>query len=60
MAARKNGWMDEIRPMMKVMKKSWTKDELINLAQNYDNKTFPRFINYDDLKGVTIIYPIEL
>ena len=28
--------------------------------QNYDNKTFPRFINYDDLKGVTIIYPIAL
>jgi hypothetical protein len=28
--------------------------------QNYDNKTFPRFIDYDDLKGVTIIYPIAL
>ena len=26
--------------------------------QNYDNKTFPRFINYDDLKNVTIIYPV--
>ena len=28
--------------------------------QNYDNKTFPRFIDYDDLKGVTIIYPLIL
>ena len=28
--------------------------------QNYDDKTFPRFINYDDLKDVTIIYPIAL
>ena len=26
--------------------------------QNYDDKTFPRFIDYDDLKGVTIIYPV--
>jgi hypothetical protein len=26
--------------------------------QNYDDKTFQRFINYADLKGVTIIYPI--
>ena len=26
--------------------------------QNYDDKIFPRFIDYDDLKGVTIIYPI--
>ena len=26
--------------------------------QNYDDKTFPRFIDYDDLKCVTIIYPI--
>ena len=28
--------------------------------QNYDNKTFPRFINYDDLKDVTIIYLVAL
>jgi glutathionylspermidine amidase/synthetase len=28
--------------------------------QNYDNKTFPRFIDYDDLQGVTIIYPVLL
>jgi glutathionylspermidine amidase/synthetase len=26
--------------------------------QNYDDKTFPRFIDYDDLQGVTIIYPV--
>jgi hypothetical protein len=26
--------------------------------QNYDDKTFPRFINYDDLQDVTIIYPV--
>jgi glutathionylspermidine amidase/synthetase len=25
--------------------------------QNYDDKTFPRFIDYDDLKNVIIIYP---
>ena len=28
--------------------------------QNYDNKTFPRFINYADLKDVTIIYLVAL
>ena len=28
--------------------------------QNYDDKTFPRFIDYDDLQGVTIIYPVLL
>ena len=28
--------------------------------QNYDDKTFPRFIDYDDLQGVTIIYPLLL
>ena len=26
--------------------------------QNYDNKTFPRFIDFADLKNVTIIYPV--
>ena len=26
--------------------------------QNYDDKTFPRFIDYADLQGVTIIYPV--
>lgn len=26
--------------------------------QNYDDKTFPRFIDYDDLKNVAIIYPV--
>jgi hypothetical protein len=28
--------------------------------QNYDDKTFPRFIDYDDLQGITIIYPLLL
>ena len=28
--------------------------------QNYNDKTFPRFIDYDVLKGVTIIYPVLL
>lgn len=28
------------------------------VEQNYDDKKFPRFIDYDDLKNVTIIYPV--
>ena len=39
MAARKNGWMDEIIPLMKVMKQTWTKDSIIDLMKNYTNKS---------------------
>lgn len=28
------------------------------VEQNYNDKKFPRFIDYDDLKNVTIIYPV--